>query len=381
MHIAFLTSEYPHDKISHAAGIGTSIKNLAYSLVKKGHTVSVFIYSQNCTEEFQYNGINFYKIKHKEYTFGGWFFYRKFLQKFINSKIKKENIQLLEAPDWTGITAFINLKCPLIIRLHGSDTYFCYLEKRKQKLKNFYFEKIALKSSDYIISVSNFTAIETSKLFNIKNKISVIENGIDVEKFKISSRHLIEPNTLLYFGSIIRKKGVLELAEIFNEVHIKYPKASLKLIGKDVKDFLMQKSTKEIFIEKLSETAKLNVSFISEVSYKEIKEYIAKASVVVLPSFAEAFPMTWLEAMAMGKALITSNIGWANELMINNSTGYMINPKEHKQAADKIIELLKNDELNKTFGENARSFILTNFSQEKIVKKNIELYNAIIKKL
>jgi len=57
-------------------------------------------------------------------------------------------------PDWTGISAFMNLKCPIVIKCHGSDTYFCALEKRKQKFKNYFLEKKALKSADYILSVS-----------------------------------------------------------------------------------------------------------------------------------------------------------------------------------------------------------------------------------
>ena len=47
MQIAFLTSEYPHPKVLHAAGIATSIKNLAVTLVKKGVDVTVFVYHQN----------------------------------------------------------------------------------------------------------------------------------------------------------------------------------------------------------------------------------------------------------------------------------------------------------------------------------------------
>ena len=41
----------------------------------------------------------------------------------------------IEAPDWTGITAFMRLKAPLVIRFHGSDTYFCHLEKTASKNK------------------------------------------------------------------------------------------------------------------------------------------------------------------------------------------------------------------------------------------------------
>ena len=57
------------------------------------------------------------------------------IAKLFQEGAKKENIDIVEAADWTGITAFMKFNCPLILRLHGSDTYFCHLEKRKLKIK------------------------------------------------------------------------------------------------------------------------------------------------------------------------------------------------------------------------------------------------------
>jgi hypothetical protein len=48
---------------------------------------------------------------------------------------------LVEAPDWTGITSFIDAKCPVVIRLNGSDTYFCHLDQRPVKWNNKFHEK------------------------------------------------------------------------------------------------------------------------------------------------------------------------------------------------------------------------------------------------
>lgn len=382
MHIAFLTSEYPHPKITHSAGIGTSIKNLAVELVKQQHTVTVFIYSQDANEVFQEGGITIYKIAYKKYSVFSWYLYRKQLQNYMNRVIKTTQIDLIEAPDWTGITAFMKFCCPLLIRLHGTDAYFCHLEGRKQKWKNYFFEKIALKSADYITSVSEFTAKETTQLFNIKTAIKIIHNGIDTAQFHNNQNMLFNEKSLgesiLYFGSIIRKKGVLELAKIFNRVIENKPSAKLTLLGKDVMDIVENKSTLALFMSKLSSEAKQQVTHIHQVPYEKVKEHIAKASVIVLPSFAEAFPMTWLEAMAMGKALVTSNIGWANELMIAGETGFMENPKAHQLYADKILQLLENQELNTTFGKNAQQRIETSFSQGLIGKQNIEFFKNII---
>jgi len=377
MHIAFLTPEYPHPKISHSAGLGTSIKNLAVELVKNKHRVTVFVYSEDANEIFKEEGITIHKIAYKKYPVFSWYLYRKQLQKYINSAIQPNQIDLIEAPDWTGIIAFMKFKCKLLIRLHGTDAYFCHLEGRKQKIKNYFFEKIALKSADAITSVSAFTAQETIKLFNVSKPIKVIYNGIDIHNFSTSNVK-VATNSILYFGSIIRKKGVLELAKIFNEVIKKNSNAQLTLLGKDVVDVFTKTSTLQLFMDALTNEAKKNTKYISHVPYNEVQAYIAKASVIVLPSFAEAFPMTWLEAMAMGKALVTSNIGWATELMIDGKTGFIENPKNHRLYAEKINTLLENKELNTTFGENAKQHIATRFSQTIIGKENIEYFERII---
>ena len=380
MNIAFLTPEYPHPQINRSAGIGTSINNLATSLVNNGHHVSVFVYGQDCTERIEVTGVTIYKIAYNKYPFFSWFLYRKDIQRYINNIIKEKNIQLLEAPDWTGITAFMTFKCPLLIRLHGTDAYFCHLEGRKQKFKNRLFEKLALKSADYITSVSEFTAKTTKRIFHLSKEIKVIHNGIDIQLFKSSEVSNLDTlnEKILYFGSLIRKKGVLELAEIFNEVVKEKPLAQLTLLGTDVIDIFEKTSTLQLFRDNLSVDAKKNVTHIAHIPYNEVKDYIAKANVVVLPSFAEAFPMTWLESMAMKKGLVTSNIGWANELMVDGKTGYIADPKNHKLYASKIVELLDNKNLNTTFGNNARKHIEANFSQELIVSQNINYFETII---
>ena len=377
MHIGFLTPEYPHAETGKSAGIGTSIKTLARSLKKSGVQVSIFIYDQSKSVELEDEGVKLYLIKQRRYAFLGWFLYRKFLEKYLNRKIKEENIDLIEAPDWTGITAFMKLNCPLIIRMHGSDAYFCHLENRKQKLKNFWFEKTALSSADHLLSVSRFTADKTGKLFGLEKKITVIHNAVDLDHFA-PERNEVKERSILYFGSLIRKKGVIELASIFNKVVEEQPDVTLTLMGKDVKDNLEDRSTLEIIEEILSAPAHKRFKHIPEVPYEKVSSIVKSHAVVVFPSFAEAFPMSWLEAMAMEKPLITSDIGWAGEIMIDGKTGFMVDPKDHFKFANKIVRLLNDAQLRLHMGKNARQRICDQFSPEVIVKKNIKFYEHVI---
>lgn len=378
-HIAFLTPEYPHPKLSRSGGLGTSIKNSAFGLLNYNTRVTVFVVGQHENTTFKDEGIDIVVLAKQKYFAFNWYVERKRIQKFIQNYIYAQSIQLIEAPDWTGLSAFMKFSVPLVIRLNGSDGYFCYLEERTQKKKHRFLERQALLGADAIVSVSEFTGKTTKHVFNLKRDIETIHNSIAVDKFLHQNVPVI-PNQLLYFGTIIRKKGVLELAKTFNLLVEKRGGTALLLIGKDTMDVFENTSTLELFYSLLSAKAKSKVSYIEEVPYESIKIHIARATVVVLPSFAEAFPMTWLEALSMKKALVSSNIGWANELMIDGKTGFTVNPKSHKEFAEKLIQLLDSDDLRKQFGENGRTHVINNFSTVEITKENINFYTEIVAK-
>jgi glycosyltransferase involved in cell wall biosynthesis len=383
MHIAFLTPEFPHTKVAHAAGIGTSIKNCTSALAKEeGVAVTVFVYGQKTQEIIVENGIKIHLIKNKKYKCFGWFFHRKHIGNYCKSIIKKEKIDLLEAPDWTGITAFMKFKIPLVIRFHGSDTYFCHLEQRAQKLKNFWFEKLAVLGADAFIAPTTFTGKLSKKLFKIKNKkIRTIHHGLDLAQFENKVQEEYESGLILYVGTLIRKKGVFELPVIFAKVREQFPNAHLLLIGSDAPDIQTHSaSTWELLSTMFTEEEKKKVSYIGKKPYAEVQQYIKRANICVFPSFAETLGMVTIEAMAMQKAVVNSDIGWAQELIVDGKSGYLVHPSNHKLYAERILQLLQNDTLCQQIGEQARTRVEEKFDSSNLVKENIEFYKQQIKK-
>ena len=310
-------------------------------------------------------------------TFGQWYFTRKQINAYVEKQVKKGRIDVLEAPDWTGITAFMKFSVPIVIRLNGSDGYFCHLDGRKQKFKNYIFEKLALKNADRIVSVSTFTGKLTNEVFKLKRNITTIHNCINVSDFS-PLKATVNKGQILYFGTLVRKKGVLELAPIFNEVIEQFEDASLILIGNDNIDNVQKKSTLEMMMDELSEKARSKIKYLKAVPYAQVQKYISEANVIVLPSFAEAFPMTWLETLAMEKALVSSDVGWANELMISGKTGFTVDPKNHKEYANRIVSLLRDVDLCGDFGKAGRQRVIENFSSEVITNQNVEFYKSLV---
>ncbi len=379
MKIAFLTPEFPNSKTGSSGGIGTSILNLSKGLVEAGNEVSILVYGQKEDEVFYENGITFYRIKNRILKGFSLLLTQNKIQKLINRLVKERKIEILEAPDWTGITSNIKPNCPVVIRLHGSDTYFCHLEKRPVKFWNKFNEKRALQNADALLSVSQYTAKITKELFSLQHNITIIPNGIDSANFSINLDVEVQENVLLYFGTLIRKKGMLELPLIFNEVYKNNKNIKLILVGKDSSDIVSgNKSTWKMMKDLFNDDAFLNVSYLGSVSYNEIKMIVSKATVCVFPTFAEALPVSWIEAMAMQKAVVASDIGWANEVIDDGINGFLVNPQQHKLFANKIFELLGNKELRNQFGFEAKKKVESQFSISAVAKSSTEFYKKTL---
>lgn len=380
MTIGYITSEYPHPRVKHAAGIATSIKNLAVQLVKKGVTVVVFVYHQNENAIFEDEGVEIHLIKSRLYQFLGWYVYRKHLNQYINNVVVSKPIDLLEAPDWTGITAFMRFKVPLVIRFHGSDAYFCKLDGRTQKFKNRWFENNALKGATAFIAPTRYAGQETAKIFNLDvSKISTIHYGLTLDNFINANPEIYNPNTILYIGTIIRKKGVLELAEIFNKIIENRTDVQLIMIGGDAPDLKTgSSSTYQLVEAKLSETAKAHTKYLGKIPYSEVQKHIKDAHVCVFPSFAETLGMVTIESMALQKPVVNTSIGWAQELIDDGVNGYLVHPTNIELYAERILTLLSDEKLCLHIGREARKKVVESFDISKNAKINIDCYKTIL---
>lgn len=379
MHIAYLSTEFPHNNLPAAGGIGSFIKNLSKELINLGHQVTVFIINSNKNAEWKTEDeITIVEIKKKNSSIGA-LFYRLYISKIIKTYIKNNAIDIIECPDWEGYHAFFKLDVPLVTRIHGSVTYFNNLENKKKSKIIYFFEKLALRKSNKIIAVSKFSGMKTKQVFGFKNfDFEVIYNGIDTTRFN-PIEGINENHSILYFGTLARKKGVLELPYIFNYLNTINKEVKLILIGKDSVDFNEQRSTWELMQDAFTSDALKNVEYKGAISYQEMNVEIAKSTICIFPSFAEAFPISWLEAMAMKKAIVASNIGWASEALIENESAFLVSPQAHNEFALKINTLLTQKELRAKFEIAARERVLCFFDNKNLIINNLEFYNSLVR--
>ena len=253
------------------------------------------------------------------------------------------------------------------------------MDKRPVKAINRFHEKRALQKANGHIAVSQFTATLTNTLFGLQIPFTIIPNGINPDNFKASISNQSANPSILYFGTLIRKKGLLELPLIFNEVHKKNPNITLILVGKDTSDIATgNSSTWKMMQELFDPSALQQVQYLGSVPYNEIQQKIANATVCVFPTFAEALPVSWIEAMAMEKPIVASNIGWAPEVIDDTVNGFLVDPKNHVEYAEKINILLANEALCRSFGKQARTKVLLKFKNSVIAEQSVAFYQSLI---
>ena len=381
MHIGYLTTEYPHENFSPAGGIGTFIKNIAVQFRDKGHNITIFLCFANQNKIWKDEGINIVVIATIENKVIPNFITNRYkINSVVKSHIKSDKIDLIEAPDWEGLHAFCKFKIPLITRIHGSVTYFNYLTNKPfSKVINF-LEKRGFRNSNRIVSVSNYAAEKTKELFKIySKKITVIHLGTDLVKFnQLSNNKVQEPKLLLHFGTLVRKKGVLDIPYIFNEVHNLHPDYKLLILGKDTIDNIENKSVWSIMQESFTKSALSKVTYLGPVTTNVVKEHIATATACIFTSYAETFGLVTTESMAMKKAVIIYNFPWVREIIDHNKDGILIEPGNFVKCAQIISKTLNDEKIMYNIGLNARKKISEKFNLSQKYNENLKFYTDTI---
>jgi glycosyltransferase involved in cell wall biosynthesis len=374
MHIAFLTNEYP--PLPHG-GIGTNVKTLAQALVHAGHRVTVVGWGK--ADKWEDGGVNITMLPETSIPKIGWFANRRIVEKYLRHLVKHEGLAIVEAADWGGMSKGIRPGCPLVIRCNGTDTYFGHLLNERVRWRLWIEERGGLRQSDAICAVSQFTADLTKQLFGLHQEIPVIPNCIDVTKFRPASRTEIDPNLILNVGTLNRKKGVLDLCQIFNLLVEQNPHARLAFVGRDAGDKKTRSSsTRELCVKTLTPQASARVHFLGAQPHEKIQEHIRRAAVCVFPSYAEALPLTWLEASACAKPIVAYDIGWASEIIDHGATGMLVKPGDHGSFVRITQTLLDDMDQACEMGDAARHRVEQIFSSSVVARQSLRWYQEVL---
>jgi len=390
MKILFFTNEYSHQKLPSSGGVGSFIKIIAQELLIQGHEVCVYGFSKK-KHEFQDGSVKvkFFKKYAKQFPFSEFlrslskslkikssemFFLKKERQYLANQLKKyalKNNIDIIESFVFGGYTSQWDNTIPLVLRFHGSRGFWHYYLGQKKEAHLIHLEQIALENTPYTIAVSEFSAVAVKDMYNLEVD-KIIYNGIDIEQFSPQDNVDELEQSIFYFGTISKAKGIDILCQVFNDVIKKYPKTTLHLIGRgnDYWD--------EVSSQILSKEAKNNATYYGAKQIDELPRLVQQATVCVFPSLNETFGLIVTEAMALEKVVIVSDIPSFNNIIKHTEDGFIA--KKQEDYVSYISEMFNNYEDRKRIGKAARDKVNNNFTIQKMTESTITYYQSILNK-
>ncbi len=249
------------------------------------------------------------------------------------------------------------------IHFFGNLLRFLYLFP----LLKFYCNKIMATSPNYV--QGSFI------LSNLSERISVIPLSINISKFKTKEKIKSNKRILLFVGRLSPYKGLEYLLGAIKKVSISRKDFVLYIVGDGSLRKKLEKRVNSLGIKDF-------VSFVGEISDKNLLKYYNSCDIFILPSIfkSEAFGIVQLEAMAFGKPVISTNIYGSGVPYVNvdGFTGKVVRPKDSIDLADAIIELLGNERLRREYGNNGRMRVKKYFSQDKMIKDILSVYKQIL---
>ena len=203
-----------------------------------------------------------------------------------------------------------------------------------------------------------------------KNKSIVIPgSGIDLDYFypqeKVFDRNQIK---LLFPSRLIKEKGILELISACILLDEEKIPIKLYIAGKLDEGNRSSLSKKEIAVLKGSK----NIYLLGHI--EDMRDLYRRIDIVVLPSWREGLSKALLEAAAMGKAIVTTNVPGCRDIVKHMETGLLVNINDPIQIKESIIKIYKNPGLIKKFGRAARLRVKKKFEVNKINKMTLREY-------
>lgn len=253
----------------------------------------------------------------------------------------------------------------VILHVHGAQYLVFYDEITKKKQKRVVE---ILKKSDMVIALSQDWKDKFDERFGLTN-CCVLENGIDMERLAPAvCEPALHQNAFVTLGRLGQRKGTYDLVDAIDIARKIVPEIKCYLAG----DGDVEK------VRELVKTRNLekNIEVVGWADFDKKLELLSSISTVVLPSYNEGLPMSILEGMACGKAIVSTTVGAIPEV-INRENGILIQPGDVKALANALVECSINTALIEQMSKNNIKKIAGSFSMKTMHKKLARYYETV----
>jgi glycosyltransferase involved in cell wall biosynthesis len=272
---------------------------------------------------------------------------------------------------WSGLAIFFNKKIKYFPLIEGLGYTFQKKDLRRLILRKLviYLYKISLYKSTGAIFLNN----DNQNRFIDNNIISkdkcYIIDGIGVNLDYFAKQELQSGDlTFLMISRFLGEKGVKEYLQAAKIIKQKFSNIKFQLLGTfdNSLDSISPKLIEDAIREKI-------IDIIPQ--QKDVREYLKNCHVFVLPSYHEGMPRTIMEAMSIGRPILTTDVPGCNDTVKNLENGLLVNKADHIDLANKMIWFIENTDKIKIMGDKSRLIATERFDVNII---NTNLYYIII---
>jgi glycosyltransferase involved in cell wall biosynthesis len=382
MKIALVSEEFPPFMVG---GIATNCYDLAYSLSKKKIFTSVFCGKSDVVSIHEINDyLQIVRLPCLDFPPRYLWFQLQNLGK-LSKYLRDYTIIHGVKPIASTISAYLATRMgkPFVLTHHHH-----HLEELKVFLNSSFSEwslgsmsdsalsypvndfliKECLRRSKHVIVPGLYTLDYMKKIYKDLDysKFSIIYNGINFEKMPNNPVQI--DFSVLFYGQLIERKGILYLIKAMAIVAKEFPKVRFRIFGKGPLEKKIRTMIQKLGLENITEIG-------GHVPYPKLLQEIKKAAVVALPSYHEVGPfIAALEAMAFKKPVIAFDFSFTRELVSNMQNGILVKPGNIKELAENIILLLSDKDLREKLGQEAYCHVKSKHNWMKLVDRYIEIY-------
>ena len=219
--------------------------------------------------------------------------------------------------------------------------------------------KLSLKRAHRVFLLNQDDVAEMVNRGLVRHPQVVKLNGIGIDLTQwLPTPAVNQPITFLLAARLLREKGVVEYAEAAKIVKSRYPDTRFILLG------AVDPNPGSLNAEEVSQWVKERL--LEWPGHVSVQSWMTQTSVYVLPSYREGVPRSTQEAMAMGRAVITTDAPGCRETVVDGLNGFLVPVRDAVALADAMMRFIKQPELIETMGKASRALAVERFDVRKV---------------
>ena len=250
----------------------------------------------------------------------------------------------------------------IVIHMHGSTFDLFYRERCSEKQKRQVRRIFAM--ADRVIALSDDWKAFLAKYICTADKIKVIYNAVRIPG---TYRKDYANRNMLFLGILGQRKGTYDLIEALPAVFARYPDAHIYFGG----DGEREQAERLCRAKGIAE----QVTFCGWVRGREKQRLLRTCSVYVLPSYHEGMPMSVLEAMSYGMAVVSTYTGGIPHVIADGENGLLCEAGDVRKLGELLDNVLESEKLREQMGNQAAADIAMRFDIQKVIDRLLTLYH------